>query len=309
MADSPLAGREVLITGGAGFVGSHLADRLSPDAEVTVIDDLSNGTRRHVPASATFVHADLRTMDDLGTHVAAADVVFHQAALPSVTASVENPIDSHRINTGVTLRLLECARKHGTRVVTASSAAIYGIPDALPLSESAPTDPTSPYGIDKLTTDHYTRRYHDLYGLDTVALRYFNVYGPRQTASSYAGVISVFFDQARAGADITVDGDGSQTRDFVYVDDVVRANVKAATTDAVGDAYNIGTGTETSVVALAEAVRSTVDTASEIVHTQPRPADIDRSVADITKAKRDLGYEPRVGLETGIDRMEASTRG
>jgi UDP-glucose 4-epimerase len=233
--------------------------------------------------------------------------VFHHAALPSVEASVENPLDTHRVNTDVTLRLLEYARKHETRVVTASSAAIYGVPDTVPVSETARTTPTSPYGIDKLTVDHYTRRYHDLYGLDTVALRYFNIYGPRQSASSYAGVISVFLQQAYAGTDLSVNGDGSQTRDFVYVSDVVDANLRAATTDAVGEAYNIGTGVETSILDIAETIRAVTETTADIVHTSPRSGDIERSVADLTKSKQLLAYTPQVRLCEGLRRTAMTT--
>lgn len=291
---------DVLVTGGAGFVGSHIAHRLSSVANVTVVDDLTNGSKSYVPEDARFREADLRSMDELVAAMRAADVVFHEAAIPSVERSVEDPIDCHEVNTDVTLRLLELARQHDTRVVTASSAAIYGHPESLPVDEHAPTEPMSPYGIDKLTVDHYTRRYHDLYGLDTVALRYFNIYGPRQTASSYAGVISIFLRQAQQGDPITVDGDGSQTRDFVHIDDVVDANLRAAQTDAVGEAYNVGTGRETSVEELALTIQDVVATDSEVVYTEPRPADIDHSVADISKARDRLGYEPTVDLQTGI---------
>jgi UDP-glucose 4-epimerase len=296
----PFADVDVLVTGGAGFVGSHLAHRLHSVANVTVVDDLSNGSRSYVPEGVTFRQADLRSMDDFGTLVRDADVVFHEAAIPSVEQSVEDPLDCHEVNTDVTLHLLELARKHDTRVVTASSAAIYGHPAYLPVDETAPTEPMSPYGIDKLTVDHYTRRYHDLYGLETVALRYFNIYGPRQTASSYAGVISIFLQQARNGDPITVDGDGSQTRDFVHIDDVVDANLLAAQTDAVGEAYNVGTGRETSVTELAETIQAVAATDSTVVHTEPRPADIDHSVADISKARDRLDYEPTVDLQTGL---------
>lgn len=306
MDSHPLADQRILITGGAGFVGSHLAHRLSGAADVTVIDDLSNGRREHVPESATFVRADLQTLEDLEAHVATADVVFHEAALPAVERSVELPRATHRINTDVALDILEYARKHETRVVMASSAAIYGVPDRLPIAETDTTEPMSPYGIDKLTVDHYTRRYHDLYGLDTVALRYFNIYGPRQETSSYAGVVSIFLEQARQHADITINGDGTQTRDFVYIDDIVQANIEAATTDAVGEAYNIGTNTEVSVRDLAEAVQAVTNTGSEIIHTDPRPADIDQSVADISKAREKLGYEPTVDLEEGLTQMSAT---
>jgi UDP-glucose 4-epimerase len=177
---------------------------------------------------------------------------------------------------------------------------VYGDPEAVPVGETAPLEPASPYGLNKLALDHYLRLYHELYGLPTVALRYFNVYGPRSAGGPYAGVISVFLDQARGGRDITVDGDGTQTRDFVHVDDVVRANLLAATTDAVGEAYNVGRGEATTIRELAERVREVVGSDSTIVHTDPRPGDIDHSTADLSRARSGLGYEPSVPLEEGL---------
>ncbi|MFC6719910.1 NAD-dependent epimerase/dehydratase family protein [Natrialbaceae archaeon GCM10025810] len=168
----------------------------------------------------------------------------------------------------------------------ASSAAVYGHPQSIPITEADANEPTSPYGLDKLASDHYARLDHDLYGLETVALRYFNVYGPGQVAGDYSGVISVFIDQALSGEEITIHGDGEQTREFVYVDDVVQANVKAATTDAVGEAYNIGTGESVTIRELAELIQDITDTDADIVHTEARPGDIDHSEADISKVNR-----------------------
>jgi UDP-glucose 4-epimerase len=304
-----LDGQRVLVTGGAGFVGSHLAEALVGHADVRVLDDLSIGRREYVPDGATFVEGDVRDDEALDRHVSRADVVFHQAAIPSVERSVDDPVGCHEVTADATLSLLEAARRNDARVVVASSAAIYGQPEGLPVSESDSTEPASPYGIDKLAVDHYSRRYHDLYGLETVALRYFNVYGPRQTGGSYAGVVKIFRDQALDGRPITVEGDGSQTRDFVHVDDVVRANLLAAETDAVGEAFNVGTGEEVSIRDLAETVRAVADSDSEIVHGEARPGDIDRSVADVTKAKAALGYEPSVDLQDGIGSIVAEATG
>jgi len=171
----------------------------------------------------------------------------------------------------------------------------------VPITEDHPNEPTSPYGLDKLATDHYARLYNDLYDLETVALRYFNVYGPGQVAGDYSGVISVFIDQALSGEDITVHGDGEQTRDFVYIDDVVQANLKAATTDAVGEAYNVGTGESVTVRKLAELIQDITDTDSDIVHMDARTGDIEYSEADISKANEHLEYEPTVSLREGLE--------
>jgi UDP-glucose 4-epimerase len=170
----------------------------------------------------------------------------------------------------------------------------------VPVSEAATLDPTSPYGLQKLAADAYARLYHDLYGLETVPLRYFNVYGPRGIDGDYAGVVGAFLRQARAGGPLTVDGDGEQTRDFVHVDDVVRANLLAATTDGVGRAYNVGTGSSVTIRRLAETVREAVDPSVEIVHRDPRPGDIRHSEADLTRAREGLGYEPTVDLADGL---------
>jgi len=294
-----LTDASVLVTGGAGFIGSHIADALVTDNDVTVLDDLSSGTRSNVPEEATFVEGDVRNLADLA-QAGDVDVIFHEAAVVSVAKSVENPAGCHDVTTDGTIQALEFARQQDARIVTASSAAIYGDPETVPVSEDAPKRPSSPYGVDKLTIDHYTRLYADLYDLPTVALRYFNVFGPRQTAGDYSGAVSVFRQQAQSGEPLTVHGDGSQTRDFVHVDDVVRANLAAATTEATGDAYNIGTGEETSVLELAETVRDVAGSDSDIVHEDPREGDIDRSVADISKAREQLSYEPSVALEAGL---------
>ncbi|MFW6384784.1 MAG: NAD-dependent epimerase/dehydratase family protein [Halodesulfurarchaeum sp.] len=293
----------ILITGGAGFIGSHLADALTASPthpEVRILDDLSSGCLENTPADATFIEGDVRDPATFESAMADVDVVFHESALVSVDASVENPEKSHSINVDGTLQVLEAARAQDARVVLASSAAIYGHPESIPVSESHPKRPSSPYGLDKLTVDHYARLYHELYGLETVALRYFNVYGPRQSAGHYSGVISTFLEQARAEQPITVHGDGSQTRDFVHVSDVVRANVLAAETDHVGEAFNVGTGEETSVEELAVTIQELSETTADVVYTQPRPGDIERSRADVSEAESKLGFRSTVSLEDGL---------
>lgn len=289
-----------LVTGGAGFIGSHLTDALVAEHDVAVFDDFSSGCRSNVHPDARLIEGSLEDEHRLTEAVGNADVVFHQAASVSVARSIEDPIGSHAVNVDGTLSVLEAARRHDTRCVLASSAAIYGQPDSVPIAESAPTTPESPYGLEKLSVDQYARLYNDLYDLPTVALRYFNVYGPRQTAGDYSGVISVFLKQALENEPITIHGDGTQTRDFVHVSDVIQANLRAMETDAVGEAYNVATGETTTIVDLARTVRSVADSNSEIVHTDARIGDIDRSHADITKARKRLGYEPTIGLEEGL---------
>lgn len=303
-----LSDTRVLVTGGAGFVGSHLAGRLAPENEVVVVDSLESGDRCRVPPGATFVEADVRDADAMAEAVTDVDVVFHQAAVVSVAASVDDPKATHGTNVDGTLAVLEAAREADARVVLASSAAVYGRPERVPIPESAPKRPQSPYGLEKLAVDHYARLYHDLYGLETVALRYFNVYGPGQRGGDYSGVVETFLEQALADDPITVHGAGTQTRDFVHVDDVVDANCRAATTDRVGEAYNVGTGSAVSVRELADLVRDATGSNAEVVHTDPRAGDIERSCADISKARDALGFEPTVPLREGLEALAANRR-
>ncbi|MHB9286496.1 NAD-dependent epimerase/dehydratase family protein [Halobacteriales archaeon Cl-PHB] len=296
----PLQDTTVVVTGGAGFIGSHLVEALDGECEVRVLDDLSSGEPENVPDGVELVEGDVRDAETVAAVMRDADVVYHLAGLVSVERSTAVPAESNGVNVGGTMTVLEAARRADARVVAASSAAVYGPPESVPVTETARLRPTNPYGVDKLALDHYTRLYADLYGLPTVALRYFNVYGPGQPPGDYAGVITAFVDRARAGDPLTVHGDGSQTRDFVHVSDVVRANLLAATTDAVGNAYNVGTGTEVSIRELAETVRGVTDADVDVVHTDPRPGDVQRSCADLTRSQRDLDFEPRVALSDGL---------
>ncbi|MGN8215075.1 MULTISPECIES: NAD-dependent epimerase/dehydratase family protein [Halococcus] len=297
----PLSGLTVLVTGGGGFIGSHLVDALVAENEVRVLDDFSSGRRSQLPANLSVIEGDVRDSDVRKAAFDDVDIVFHEAAIVSVEQSVEMPMESHAINVDATLSVLEEARRTNARVVFASSAAIYGTPETLPIPETVAKRPSSPYGLEKLSADHYCQLYHDLYGLETVALRYFNVYGPRQRKGPYSGVITKFFAQARSGGPITVQGTGEQTRDFVHVRDVVRANLLAAMTDRVGEAFNIGTGRSTTIAQLAEHVRETVDPDIKIEHTDPRPGDVRDSLADVSKANEALDYEPAVELSEGIE--------
>lgn len=292
----------VLVTGGLGFIGGRLTTELARKNDVTVLDNAATGTPQ---ADAALVRGDIRDEETVAEVVADtdADVIFHEAAMVSVDESVADPKKSHANNATGTLNVLEAARKNDTRVVLASSAAVYGEPEETPIPETHRLEPTSPYGLDKLASDHYARLYNDLYGLDTAALRYFNVYGPGQTGGDYAGVIEVFLEQVRRGDPITVHGDGQQTRDFVHVDDIVQANLLAAETEAVGQSFNVGTGESVTIRRLAELIRAAVDSDSEIIHTEPREGDIQHSCADIEKARDELGYEPEFDLKEGLQTL------
>ena len=298
--DATVTGQTVLVTGGAGFVGSHIADAHLPDNDVRILDNFSSGKRENVPQGATLVEGDIRDDAALAEATEGVDIIFHQAAIVSVARSVEDPATSQAVNARGTLDVLEAARREDARVVFASSAAIYGAPDSLPITETESKDPSSPYGLEKLTSDHYCRLYADLYDLPTVALRYFNIYGPRQSGGDYAGVIKAFTEQARDGGPLTVHGDGEQTRDFVNVADVVRANLLAADTDATGEAFNVGTGSRTSIRRLAELVRDEIDPTAEITHVDAREGDIRHSAADITKARERLEFDPTISLADGL---------
>jgi UDP-glucose 4-epimerase len=308
MRDPPLSGQTVLVTGGAGFIGSHLVDALAPSNTVRVLDDFSTGRRANLPSNLTLIEGDVCDASALTAAMEGVDLVFHEAGFVSVKGSVEAPYFSNLVNANATVAVLEAARENDARVVTASSAAIYGAPETVPISEDAPTAPDSPYGIDKLAGDHYARAYNRLYGLDTVALRYFNVYGPRQTAGDYSGVISTFVDRATTGKPLVVHGDGSQTRDFVHVDDVVQANLLAATTDHTGEAFNVGTGTALSILDLATLIREATGLRAEIQFTDARTGDIQHSCADISRARDRLGYDPQVALADGLRRLVATNQ-
>ena len=299
MPSTTLTGRSILVTGGAGFIGSHLVRALARDNEVTVLDDCSTGDPERLPSTVRFVEGDVRDAAALADAGEGVDLIYHLAANVSVDRSVAEPVWSHSVNVDGTLSVLEFARDSGARVVFASSAAVYGDPASLPVAEDDPTDPRSPYGIEKLAGDGYVRAYNDLYGVETVALRFFNVFGEGQT-SEYAGVITAFVDRVDAGEPLVVHGDGEQTRDFVHVDDVVAACLLAGATEHVGEAFNVGCGTAVSVNELATTVLQAADSDVGTVHADARPGDIEHSRADIGKARELLGYEPSVSLEDGI---------
>lgn len=296
-----------LVTGGAGFIGSHLVDALlRQGARVTVIDNLTTGKRENLPESGAgldFHEGDIRDRQLLQALLTGVDVVFHQAALVSVPLSVAQPLDSADINEMGTLAVLEAARQAGCRrVVLASSSAVYGDAPVLPKHEAMPLAPLSPYAVQKMVGEHYAGLYSSLYGLETACLRYFNVFGPRQDPSSpYSGVISIFMDRAVAGRSPVIYGDGEQTRDFIYVQDVVAANLRAATArGAAGKTFNVGTGCTITVNRLWQQVAELAGLALAPEYKGARDGDILHSVAAIDAARRHLGFSPAVRFEDGL---------
>ncbi|MEZ4379473.1 MAG: NAD-dependent epimerase/dehydratase family protein [Gemmatimonadales bacterium] len=301
----------VCVTGGAGFIGSHIAEAyLAAGWSVTCLDDLSRGKREQVPAGARFVEADIRSRE---AHELLADggfdVLNHQAAQIDVRVSVEDPATDASINlVGFANLLAGAAKGRVSRVVFASSGGVvYGDPAVIPTPEPTATLPISPYGVSKLASEHYLRVLGTLGGFEGVALRYANVYGPRQDPKSEAGVVSIFVSRVLAGQGLTIFGDGEQTRDYVYVGDVARASVLASGLACVqrGDrldvpAFNIATGTETTVNGLARHVMDALGREVPVEHAAARPGELVRSCLDISKADRELGWRPEVPFAEGL---------
>lgn len=300
-----------LVTGGAGFIGSKLADRLLAEGhEVRVLDDLSAGATANLAGDVAFIEGDITDPDVVAGAVAGVEVVFHQAARGSVARSLDAPLVTDRVNTSGTLTVLDAAHRAGVRrIVSASSSSVYGGVAPRPTVEDAVLMPKSPYAVTKVAGEHYLRVYAELYDIETVSLRYFNVYGPRQRPdSAYAAVIPRFIAALRAGQPPEVHGDGHQTRDFAFVDDVVAANLAAATAAAEkcsGRVYNIAGGREHSLLDLLAALEEIlgVDIASD--HLAPRPGDVRHSSADLSAAVADLDYRSQVSFPEGLRRTVA----
>jgi UDP-glucose 4-epimerase len=288
-----------IVTGGAGFIGSHAVDALlARGDEVHVLDDLSKGRRERVAAAATLHVADIREPDAVFDE-ARPELVFHLAAQADVRISVERPAYDADVNVLGTLRILEAARRHGARVVFASTGgAIYGECDS-PAPETAERRPLSPYGTSKLAGEEYLATWNRLYGAPHVALRFGNVYGPRQEPHGEAGVVAIFMGLLHDGGEPTIFGDGGQTRDYVYVGDVVEAMLAAADT-AGGGVFNVGTGTETSVNELYAAIQRAAGVERAARHAEARLGELQRSVLDIALAGRELGWRPRHSLDDGL---------
>lgn len=292
---------KVIVTGGAGFIGSHLVERLVADGyDVHVIDNLISGKREHVHQDATFYKIDICDKEALTMIFQNVDTVFHLAALPSVQYSVEYPSESAQVNTLGTINVFDVARRAGARrIVFSSSSAVYGDQNSLPIHEAMIPHPASPYGLQKLEGELYARLFHELYGIEIVCLRYFNVFGPRQNpAGAYASVIPKFIAQKERGESLSIVGDGTQTRDFVHVRDIVDANISASKSDKVGagEYINIGSGTRYSVLEIAGFV------SGPVVHIAPR-VEMKDTLADITLAKKLLNWYPQVDFQNGIKEL------
>jgi UDP-glucose 4-epimerase len=300
-----------LVTGGAGFIGSNLVDALvGSGADVVVFDDLSTGYADNVHPQATLIEGDIADQDAVARATAGCDVVFHEAAHRAVARSVERPLETDRANVAGTLTVLVAARDAGVRrVVSASSSSIYGGATQLPTPESAPLTPRSPYAVSKLAAEHYCRVFWELYGLETVALRYFNVFGPRQRPDSmYAAVIPLFIDALRSGTAPEIHGDGHQSRHFAFVSDAVDANLRAADAPperCAGRAYNIAGERSYDLLELLGLLEAIVGRSVAPRHTEPRSGDVRSSLADLTAAQRDLGYRPQVSFTEGLRRTVA----
>ena len=301
--------KTAVVTGGAGFIGSHLVDGLlAREYAVRVIDNLATGRREniaHVLDKIEFVEDNILNEDALKRVFTGADYVFHEAAIPSVPKSVKNPIASHEANSTGTLKVLLAARDVGVkRVVYATSSSVYGDTKIFPTPETVPPNPLSPYALQKFTGEKYTTLFYKLYGLETVVLRYFNVFGPRQDPNSeYAAVIPKFIRLLKNGQTPTIFGDGSTSRDFTFVTDVVDANIRAADTRAAaGEVFNCAGGKPTSLNQLVEVLQKLLGTNVKPLYQDFRVGDIKDSYADASKAERILGFKTNVPFEEGLKR-------
>lgn len=298
-----------LVTGGAGFIGSHLVEALvRKGRSVRVLDNFSTGfesnlaaVRRHVEV----IDGDITDAATVRTAMKGVDWVFHQAALASVPRSVADPVATHRACVDGTLNVLVAARDARVRrVIYAASSSAYGNSQRLPKEESDPTHPLSPYAVSKLAGEHYCEAFSNVYELETVRLRYFNIFGPRQSPDSpYAAVIPLFMRDMLEGKSPVVHGDGAQSRDFTYVDDAVAVNLLAAEAPGVsGRVYNVACGRRTSLLEIIGMINVLLGTNIKPAHTKPRPGDVKHSLADISRAHEDLGYSPRVSMDQGLRR-------
>ncbi len=301
-----------LVTGGAGFIGSHLVERLLADGHrVRVLDDFSTGSMANLPFAdrhrnaLEIVRGDIRDLATVKRATAGAATIFHQAAMRSVPRSVDDPLGANASNVNGTLHVLEAARRAGIRrVVYASSSSVYGDRPDLPKREDQPPAPISPYAVSKAAGEQYAAVWTQLYGVETVGLRYFNVFGPRQDPKSeYAAVIPRFILWGLRGEPLEVHGDGTQSRDFTYIDNVVEANVLAATAEgAGGQVVNVGCGDRVSLLAIIGKLEALLGRPVQRRHSPVRAGDVPHTLADISKAKRVLGYSPLVGFDEGFRR-------
>lgn len=300
---------KVLVTGGAGFIGSNLVDGLLREGyEVRVLDNFSTGRREnieHFKKDIELIEGDMRDQEITDQAVDGVDMILHEAALPSVPRSIKAPVTSNDVNVGGTLKLLSSAQKAGVqRMIMASSSSIYGNTVELPKHEGMTPKPMSPYAVTKLTGEHYLRVYHELYGMETLAIRYFNVFGPRQDPTSqYSGVIAKFMTAAIEGTKYTVNGDGTQARDFTYIDNVVKGNLLALKASRLGgESVNVACGGKYSLLDLIDAINRAAGVDLPIEFGADRAGDVKYSMAAVEKAKELLGYEPDIDFYEGIKR-------
>lgn len=297
--------KHCIVTGGAGFIGSHLVERLISDGhQVMVLDNFSTGRRANLAhlddhPALRIIHSDIADLHAIKAHFDAVDWVFHLAALADIVPSIQKPLAYHRANVDGTVSVLEAARSADVkRFVYTASSSCYGIPDVYPTPETAPVQPQYPYALTKYLGEQYVLHWGEIYGLPVVSLRLFNVYGPRaRTSGTYGAVFGVFLAQKLAGEPYTVVGDGTQTRDFTFVTDVVDAMIQAAQSDVKDEVLNVGSGNTYSVNRLVELL------GGDVVHIPKRPGEPDSTLADITKIQKLLGWRPRVSFEEGVQIM------
>ncbi|MHA2041270.1 MAG: NAD-dependent epimerase/dehydratase family protein [Candidatus Thorarchaeota archaeon] len=302
--------KTALVTGSAGFIGSNLVDHLLDRGySVIGLDNFRTGIEANLESASQNTRFQLIKGDILEENLAdfrsSIDVIYHLAAVASVKLSIEQPLLVHHNNTTATLKVLELARINQVpRVVFSSSAAVYGKPSKLPVTEETPVHPLSPYGASKLAAEMYLHAYQHTHGIETVILRYFNIYGPRQAFSEYSGVISIFVNQALQGMPVTIDGDGKQTRSLLYIDDIVEVTRRAGeSTNAVGEILNVSGAKAISVLEVAERVLAlTPESKSSIVHVDPRVGDVRESIGSGDRVKEVLGFTPKVTLDEGLER-------
>lgn len=296
---------KILVTGGAGFIGSNLVDALiEKKHSVVILDNLSTGRKENVHSGAKFIEMDI--VDEKLSDVFAEeklDIVFHLAAQIDVRKSVADPVYDAKQNILGSINILENCKKNKIKKIIFSSTggAIYGEADVLPTPETYPENPISPYGIGKLTTEKYLFYYNQIFGLPYVALRYGNVFGPRQNAKGEAGVVAIFIDKLLAGEQPIINGEGDQTRDYVYVDDVVSANIKAMESEKVG-IYNVGTSVQTTVNDIAKLIGKYVGLQQEITHGPAKQGEQQRSCLDFSKIRSEMGWQPQMPLNQGIEK-------
>jgi len=308
--------KRILVTGGAGFIGSHIVDRCVAEGhKVRVLDDLSNSTitnlEEHIKKQTIeFLRGDIRDPKAVKDSIRNVDVVFHEAAQVSVPLSMDDPLHTNDVNVRGTLNLLAAASDGKVeRFVYASSSSVYGDPRNLPVTEDSPLQPLSPYAASKIAGEAYCTSFFKARGLPTVCLRYFNVFGPRQGSNGYASVIPAFIRSLLDGKPMTIFGDGSQTRDFVHVRDIVEANVLAINADAaVGNTFNVGSGESVSVTELSHLLGRIGENSLPPVHMHSRKGDVKHSVADITKARKLLGYRPKTELRSDLKALLESSK-